>query len=114
VTRVSLGKIWDLVGPAIIICWTALFAYDAVAGAMGVRALKGLKVEAAEKAAEVAALEEQRASLERIADQLNPRSLDPDMVEEKIRTVLGYVAEGDVVIPREELDALLKPGEQAR
>jgi hypothetical protein len=36
------------------------------------------------------------------------------MVEEKIRTVLGYVAEGDVVIPREELDALLKPGEQAR
>lgn len=113
-TRVSLGKIWDLVGPAIIICWTALFAYDAVVGAMGVRALKDLEAEAAEKAAEVAALVEQRDRLERVADQLNPKSLDPDMVEEKIRTVLGYVAEGDVVIPREELDALLKAGEETR
>lgn len=113
-TRVSFRLLWDLIGPAIIICWTALFAYDAVVGAMGVRALKGLKAEAAERAAEVAALEAQRDRLERVADQLNPKSLDPDMVEEKIRTVLGYVAEGDVVIPREELDALLKSAEQAR
>jgi cell division protein FtsB len=101
--------------PAIIVCLIVLFTSHALIGTTGLRALRGLEAEAALKTAEVVALEERRDRLERVADQLNPKSLDPDMVEEKIRTVLGYVAEGDVVIPRDELDALLRtPGPDAR
>ena len=42
------------------------------------------------------------------ADLLNSKSLDPDLAEERIRAVLGYSREGDVVIPRREIDALLQ------
>jgi cell division protein FtsB len=98
----------DVVAPALIVCWTAFFAFDAVAGPTGFRALKAARAEVAQKRAEVAALVERRRALERTAGQLNRRSLDPDMLDEKIRSVLGYAAEGDIVIPRDEFDRMLE------
>lgn len=108
--RSSFRLASDVLAPAFFICWTLLFAHDAVMGATGLRALKQVQAEAAAKASEVAALEAERRRLERIAAQLNPRSLDPDLADEKIRAVLGYVGEGDVVIARGELDEILRNG----
>lgn len=98
----------DVVAPAFLTCWTLYFAYDAIIGATGYRALRALRAEAEIYSAEVADLAAERRRLEIVARQLNPRSLDPDMADEKIRTVLGYVEAGDLVIPRDELDEILK------
>ena len=106
--RFSWRLIVDVIAPAFFTCWIGYFAYGAVVGATGFRVLASLRAEEAAKAAEVADLTTERRRLEQVATQLNPRSLDADMVDEKIRVVLGYVEEGDVVIPRDQLEELLK------
>ncbi|OFX00338.1 MAG: hypothetical protein A3E78_02910 [Alphaproteobacteria bacterium RIFCSPHIGHO2_12_FULL_63_12] len=98
----------DVVAPAFLTCWTLYFTYDALIGATGYRALTALRAEVEAKSAEVASLAAERRRLEIIAEQLNPRSLNADMADEKIRTVLGYVEEGDLVIPRDELEEVLQ------
>jgi len=81
--------------------------YSAVVSDTGYRALAALKREQAEKTATLELLEARRVELEKRADLLNSKSLDPDLLEERIRAVLGYSREGDIVISRRELDRLL-------
>lgn len=107
IMRFSWRLILDVIAPAFFTCGIAYFAYDAVIGATGYRALRALEAEAEAKAAEVAELSAERRRLETLAEQLNPRSLDPDMADEKIRAVLGYVENGDLVIPRDQLEEIL-------
>lgn len=101
----------DVAAPALIACWIAYLGYGAIAGASGYRVLAELREEAAEKRAALEAARARRAILAHRAELLNPRSLDPDMIDERIRTVLGYARPDDIVIPRDELDRLLKAAE---
>lgn len=112
-SRDVVKLLFDVVAPALIVCWTAFLAIDAIAGPTGFRALREARAEVAAKRAEVAALTARREALERTAGQLHRRSLDPDLLEEKIRSVLGYAAEGDIVIPRDEFDRLLERARKA-
>ncbi len=112
--RFSLRFLLDVIAPAFFTCWIGYFAYDAVVGATGYRALRTLQAEAEAQAAEVAGLTAERQRLEIVAEQLNPRSLDPDMAEEKIRAVLGYVENGDLVIPRDQLEEILATAAAAK
>lgn len=100
--------LFEIVLPVVVVCWAAVMAYSAVASDTGYRALAALETELIEKTAEMDALRERRQALEQRADLLSSKSLDPDMVEERIRSVLGYSREGDVVISRRELDQLLE------
>lgn len=110
--RFSLRLFIEVVLPAILISGIAYYTYEAVAGATGRRALRSLQFEVADLSADIADLAAERRSLELTASQLNPRSLNPDLVDEKIRSVLGYVESGDVVIPRDQLEALIGPEEE--
>jgi cell division protein FtsB len=94
--------------PALCVMMILYFAYAATLGPYGLReAASAARVRDA-LASEVAEIEARRERLRLIADQLNPKGIDPDLLDEKIRSVLGYVAEGDVVVPREELEKVLK------
>ena len=97
----------DIAFPALVMCLTGILLYGAVASDTGYRALNQLRDEAETKTAELDALQERRRELEKRADLLNSKSLDPDILDERIRAVLGYSREGDVVISRRELDRLL-------
>jgi len=112
--RFSWRLLVDVIAPAFIACGVVYFGYGAVVGATGYRALQSLRAEVDARAAEVDALSEERRKLEIVARQLNPKSLDPDLVDEKIRTVLGYVDEGDVVIPRDQLQEILAEAAKGR
>ncbi len=103
----------SIVAPSLLLCWAATIIYSAIAGDMGYQALASLETEVEEKAAEVDALRERRMALQHRAGQLNSKSLDPDLIDEQIRSVLGYTREGDIVIPRRVLDKALsqKPAE---
>ncbi len=98
----------DVAAPALIACWIAYLGYGAVAGASGYRVLAELRQEAAQKRAALEAAQTHRAILAHRAELLNPHSLDPDMVDERVRAVLGYARADDIVIPRDELERLLK------
>lgn len=104
----------EVIAPAFSICWIGYFTYGAVVGATGVRALKALEAEVQAKSSEVAELAAERRRLQIVAYQLNSNSLDRDMAEEKIRTVLGYAEEGDLVISRDQLEEILNRAEQTR
>jgi len=105
--RFFLRLVIDGIAPAFFMCWIGYLAYGAVAGATGFRALLALEAEVRSRSAEVSELTAERRRLQTIADQLNPRSINADMADEKIRTVLGYVEEGDLVISRDQLEEIL-------
>lgn len=98
----------DIVLPALVLCWAAIFIYSAAAGQSGFGALAALKRELAEKSETVDTLRARRIALEKHADQLSSKSLDPDLADERIRAILGYAREGDVIVSREALDRALQ------
>ncbi len=112
-SRGGVNLILDVVLPALAVCWTVVFALDMVGGPSGLRTLREARAEVSAKRAEVASLTARREALERTANQLNRRSLDPDMLDEKLRSVLGYAAEGEIVIPRDELERMLERARKA-
>ena len=97
----------DIVFPALVMCLTGILVYGATASDTGYRALGKLEEEVEAKTADLDALQARRIELEKRADLLNSKSLDPDILDERIRAVLGYSREGDVVISRRELNRLL-------
>ena len=97
---------FEVAAPALAVCWTAYIGFGAMAGASGYYALRSLEADALSLKQETTALTEKRAALARRADKLNPRSLDMDMVDERVRAILGYTHVGDVVLPRNELHRL--------
>lgn len=114
IMRFSLRLLVDVAAPAFFMCGIVYFGYGAALGATGYKTLQALRVEVEQKSAEVDALAEKRRRLEIVARQLNPKSLDPDLVDEKIRTVLGYVDENDVVVPRDQLEEILSEAVERR
>ena len=100
--------LFDVVLPALMLCWAALLFYNAVASDTGYRALSAIERDVDLMSEEVDALQTRRLALERRADLLSSKSLDPDLVDERIRSVLGFAREGEVVIPRREMDKLLE------
>ena len=98
----------DVAAPALIACWIAYLGYGAVAGASGYRVLSELRTEIAAKRAVLEEARARRLILAHRAELLNPQSLDPDMMDERIRAVLGYARPSDIVMPRDELERLLK------
>ena len=103
-----VGLVFEIVLPVLLVGWACLLIYSAVAGDTGFRAATVLEQEIASKTQSVDALRKRRLTLERRADQLNSRSLDPDLVDEKIRLILGYSQEGEIVVPRRELEEALE------
>lgn len=102
------GKFFgNVVAPALIACWIAYLGYGAVAGATGYRVLGELRAEAEAKRAALDEIVARRRTLEHHADLLNPKSVNPDMLDERIRAVLGYVEPGDIVVPRAEFERML-------
>ncbi len=98
----------EIIAPALLIIWAASFVMGAFSGETGYGALRRLEGVHEQKMAELAVLSARREALERRANMLNPSRLDPDLVDERIRATLGYVHEDDVVLPRHELEQMLR------
>lgn len=87
-----------VVGPTLGLCAAAYFAYHAVNGDRGLIAWVELqkRIEAARGvAAEVAA---KREALEHRVRLLHPGSIDPDLLEERVRRMLNYGYPDEIVI----------------
>src|SRR5215217_266025 len=85
--------------PAVAFLIIANFAGYAVMGDNGVLSWGDYRRQKTERTVVLARLEAEKARLEHRSALLDPRSADPDLVEEMVRGYLGYVRPDEVVIP---------------
>ena len=108
-----IGAAWrrarHLLQPLVGACLALYFGYYAIYGARGLLAVQQLEERVA-AAKEVLALEtERRAALERRVALLRPNSLDPDLLEERARSLLNIGRAPDVIVVNPTRDAAKKP-----
>lgn len=87
-----------VVGPLLGIVAVAYFAYHTVHGDRGVLAYLQMRerVDEAERRYQVA--ENERQYWERRVKLLYPASIDPDMLDERVRAMLGYARADDLIV----------------
>jgi cell division protein FtsB len=84
--------------PAVAFLIIANFVGYAVVGDNGVLSWGDYRRQKTERTVVLARLEEERARLAHRSDLLDPRSADPDLVEELVRRDLGLVRPDEVII----------------
>lgn len=93
--KVRAGQI---AGPVIGMTVVAYFAYHAVQGDRGLIALGKLRLDVDQLQAQVLDVRAARMDLERKVYALRSDSLDPDLLEERARQLLGYGHTDEVVV----------------
>lgn len=71
-----------------------------------------LDAEITEREATLASLTEEEAQLSDRADRLLSKSLDADLLEERVRAVLGLVERTEYMVRLDEIDAVLRLAEE--
>lgn len=84
--------------PLLSACAISYFGYHAVHGEYGFGAYVKLHQRIAALQAENVALTTERNQMEHRASLLRPDSLDPDTLDERARTLLGFAHPDDLVI----------------
>jgi cell division protein FtsB len=74
------------------------FGVNAYTGNHGLRAKQDLDQQIAQLTVELAALKAERANWDRRVSLLKSESLDPDMLDERARSLLDYVDPRDLVL----------------
>lgn len=95
-------RLLEIVVPAIMISLLGYFAYHALQGQNGLLAYLRLDKELAIQERLVADISAEREALEHRVHLMRPSSIDPDMLDEQVRAVLGYAREGEVIIYLDE------------
>lgn len=88
----------SLIGPFLGACAVTYFAYHTVQGDRGLLAWWRLRHEIAEAEATLAQVQAHRSATEHRASLLRPDSLDPDMLEERVRFMLNAGRADEVVV----------------
>jgi len=85
--KVRAGQV---VGPVIGMTVVVYFAYHAVQGDRGLLALGKLRGEVNALQAQVLDVRNERFELQNKAHMLRPETIDPDLLEERARVLLGF------------------------
>ena len=84
--------------PLLALAGTVYFAGHAVYGDYGLDAKMRLERETETARRELLLVREERQRLERNVALMRPESLDPDLLEERVRATLQLVNPGDIVV----------------
>ena len=103
----SFGKFINLGVPIVALIFFGLMVFSAVFGDMGYQTHAALMSQHRAMAAEVDGLQDYRLRLENKVRLLKSSALDKDMVEERIRAILKYSEDGEIIIPRHQVDEIL-------
>jgi len=88
--------------PCLLVALIAYFAFHALNGDRGVRAWLDVRHQLAVADKSLADLEAIGDRLERKVALMRPESLDPDLLDEQVRTRLGYTGANEIVILRRQ------------
>ncbi|WP_244487497.1 MULTISPECIES: FtsB family cell division protein [unclassified Aureimonas] len=94
------SRMGRLIVPAITGSFLAYFAFHAQSGRFGLEAKSVLATELVQSEARYAKLLQERQSLERRVQLLHDGTLERDMIDERARESLGYVAPDEIAILR--------------
>jgi cell division protein FtsB len=89
---------WGSALPAFCFALVVYFGYYGVYGQNGLISLVQISRDVELREAELAKLEIEKAQLARRVDQLGPKTLDPDLLDEQARASLGYAAPGEITV----------------
>ncbi len=92
-------KLPQVFGPLLGAALMIYFGYHAVQGDRGLIAWWNLRYEIEKVDFELAAARDERHVFEHRVTLLRPQSLDPDMLEERARLMLGAVHPADIIVP---------------
>ena len=98
VGRNSLEIIKRAAWPAVALLIIANFLGYAIVGSNGILSWGDYRRQKESKLVELASLKQEHSKLELSVKLLDPRSADPDYVDEKVRKELGLVRPDEVVI----------------
>ncbi|MEM7618700.1 MAG: septum formation initiator family protein [Pseudomonadota bacterium] len=82
----------------IAISLTIYFSYHLIAGPRGYLELKQLEYQIEQASADLNELEIERAAIEKKVKMMRPGSIDRDLLEERVKHVLGYTAEDEYIL----------------
>jgi cell division protein FtsB len=88
----------QVVGPTLAVSVFAYFAYHAVEGDRGLLAWIQLEQEVESTQAELTKISRAREALAHQTDLLRSEALDPDMLDERARSVLGLIRKDEIII----------------
>ena len=88
----------DVIGPVLGFCVVGYFAYHSVEGDRGLTAYVRLTEQLREARVQLGDVQDEREALERRVRLLRPDSLDPDLLDERVRQILNYSRPDEVVI----------------
>ncbi len=94
----SIGLIRRAALPAVAFLIIANFLGYAVVGSNGILSWGDYRRVKAERAIELAVLEEEKARLQHRSALLDPRRADPDLADEMVRSELGLVRPDEVIV----------------
>lgn len=87
-----------LIVPTIAIGFSAYFAWHAWHGAFGIEARRDLERQTARVQAELDALRADRQTLEHRVALLRANGLESDMLDERVREILGFANSNDLIV----------------
>ncbi|MEM9469724.1 MAG: septum formation initiator family protein [Pseudomonadota bacterium] len=85
------------------LCLSFYFSFHLLAGERGYFRLMSLNHQMEQSTGEYALLSDQRAKLERKIVMMRPGSVDRDLLEERVRLVLGYRDSNEVILLQNSL-----------
>lgn len=80
------------------VCLSVYFSYHLVAGQRSLLSLMSLDNQVEEQQAALERLTNERTDLERRVVMMRPGSIDRDLLEERVRVMLGYTRENEQII----------------
>ena len=95
-------RVWEILAPALVILLIAYFGYHAVQGHNGLLSYLRLEKELTAQEFQLAQATAERVALERRIHLMRPSSINPDILDEQVRAVLGFAREGEVIIYLDE------------
>jgi cell division protein FtsB len=101
-TRNTIAVIKRAALPAIAFLIIANFLGYAIVGSNGILSLGDYRQQKAERAVQLAELQEQKTRLAHRAMLLDPRRADPDLADEMVRSELGVIRPDEVIINIED------------
>ena len=96
--KILTKRIGPVLGPTIGLCLVAYFCFHALQGHRSIFARERLESEIAEARHTLSTLQSQRHDLEHRTNLLMPDGLDLDLLDERVRAVLGYTHPDDVIL----------------
>lgn len=82
------------------ICLSVYFSYHLVAGQRSLLSLMSLDNQVTRQEQELARLTMERSDLEKRVVMMRPGSIDRDLLEERVRIMLGYTGKNEQILVR--------------